>query len=57
MEDQDAELYWIDFAGSRKLITTIRSGGSVTVETFAGHLWIATTRNGDSLGSYVVEGA
>ena len=56
-KDQDAELYWIDFAGSRKLITTIRSGGSATVETFVGHLWIATTRNGDSLGSYVVEGA
>jgi hypothetical protein len=55
--DQDADLYWIDFAGSEKWITTIRSGGSATVETFVGQLWEAKTRSGDPLGSYVVEGS
>ena len=54
---QSAELYWIDLNGSAKLITTIRSGDSATVETFVGHLWSAKTRNGESLGTYVVEGA
>jgi hypothetical protein len=56
MAGQSAELYWIDLDGSAKLITTIQSGGSATVETFVGHLWSAKTLNGDTLGSYVVEG-
>ena len=57
MTGQSAELYWIDLNGSAKLITTIRSGSSATVETFVGHLWEAKTLNGDTLGSYVVQGA
>jgi len=57
MTGQSAELYWIDLNGSAKLITTIRSGSSATVETFVGHLWEAETLNGDTLGSYVVQGA
>jgi predicted acylesterase/phospholipase RssA len=58
-EGEDALLYWINLDGSasKKPITTIRSGGSATVETFVGHLWSAMTRNGRSLGTYVVEGA
>jgi hypothetical protein len=57
MAAQSADLYWIDFDGSAQLITRIGSGESATVETFVGHLWTAKTRNGDTLGSYVVEGA
>jgi predicted acylesterase/phospholipase RssA len=57
MAGQSAELYWIDLGGSGKKIATIRSGDSVSVETFVGHLWIAKTLNGGSLGSYVVDGA
>jgi hypothetical protein len=57
MASQSAELYWIDLDGSPKLITTIQSGDSAAVETFVGHLWEATTQDGGSLGSYIVEGA
>jgi len=53
---QNAELYWIDLDGSPKLITTIQSGDAATVETFVWHMWEATTQDGDSLGTYVVEG-
>ena len=40
----------------RSMITTIQSGDSAAVETFVGHLWGAKTQDGNSLGSYVVEG-
>jgi predicted acylesterase/phospholipase RssA len=56
MAGQSAELYWISLDGSERWITTIQAGGSATVETFVGHLWSAKTSNGNSLGSYVVEG-
>jgi predicted acylesterase/phospholipase RssA len=54
---QSTELYWVDLGGSEQKMATIFSGDSVSVETFVGHLWIAKTLNGGSLGSYVVEGA
>jgi VHL beta domain len=57
MAGQSAELYWVDLGGSEQKMATIFSGDSVSVETFVGHLWIAKTLNGGSLGSYVVEGA
>jgi hypothetical protein len=52
---QNAWLYWIDLDGSAKFITIIQSGNFATVETFVGQLWEARTRDGDPLGSYVVE--
>ena len=56
MAGQSAALYWIDLDGSEQWIITIKSGGSVAVETFVGTLWEARTQDGNSLGRYVVEG-
>jgi predicted acylesterase/phospholipase RssA len=53
MTDQNAVLHWVGLDGAEKEVTTIPSRRAVTIETYVGHLWIAKTEKGDTLGSYV----
>lgn len=48
------QLFWIDYAGQPQLYGAINAGGSSTIGSYAGHLWVAKSQQGVELLRYVV---
>ncbi len=46
------KLYWLNFAGGRKLYHTVEPGEQVTQQTFLGHNWLIATSEGDCVGIF-----
>ena len=50
--NEQRNVYWLNYAGQRVLYATLRPGGGYTQETYAGHVWIITDREGQCLSMY-----
>lgn len=46
------ELFWVDESGERKSYGRVRPGETVEQHTYAGHVWLVTDANGNSLGFF-----
>jgi dipeptidyl-peptidase 4 len=46
------KLYWIDPSGNRQFYVIIAAGGEHQQNTYAGHVWLATTGSGDEVTAF-----
>jgi hypothetical protein len=49
-------LYWLNFDGARVLYSTLQPGERVEQQTYAGHPWVATNRDGQCIAIFVPTG-
>ena len=47
-----AEIFWMDTEGQKQRYATVQPGAQHRQHTFAGHVWMAATREGKSLGVF-----
>ena len=52
---KDIEIYWIDSERQRKHYATVASGDQHRQHTFAGHVWLATDKEGKTLVTFMAE--
>ena len=52
---KDIEIYWIDSERQRKLYATVAAGDQHRQDTFAGHVWLATDKEGKTLVTFMAE--
>jgi dipeptidyl-peptidase 4 len=45
----EVEIFWVDGAAKRKSYGKIPAGGSSTQQTYAGHIWLVSSSNGEPL--------
>jgi von Hippel-Lindau disease tumor supressor len=50
--DQAVRIYWLDYAGKRKLYETLPSGQKCDQPTFVGHPWVVTDAQDRAWGLY-----
>jgi hypothetical protein len=50
--DQPVTIYFLKFAGGRRLYATVASGGQWTQQTFLGHNWLVATQDGRCIGIF-----
>jgi len=48
----DVDIFWLDAAGERKPYGTARAGQEHQQHTFAGHVWLASDRQGKVLAVF-----
>jgi dipeptidyl-peptidase-4 len=53
--DKDVDIYWIDSERQRKLYATVAAGDQYRQHTFAGHVWLVTDKNGETLVTFMAE--
>jgi dipeptidyl aminopeptidase/acylaminoacyl peptidase len=51
--DKDVEIYWIDSEGQRKHYATVAAGDQHRQHTFAGHVWLVTDKDGETLLAFM----
>jgi len=51
--DSDVEVYWIDAQGRRQRYGTIAPGKQRRQHTYAGHVWLLTGADGETVGIFV----
>jgi len=49
--DADVELFWINQSGDRVRYGGVRAGTDKEMHTYAGHMWLITSRNGEPLAA------
>ncbi len=49
----EVELYWVDSGGQRQRYAAIRPDGRHSQHTYAGHVWLVTNADGQTLGVFV----
>ena len=53
--NEDADIFWIDPDGKHVPYGTVRAGESRELHTYAGHVWLVTSRDGGILGVFEAE--
>jgi dipeptidyl-peptidase-4 len=53
--DKDVDIYWIDSEGQRKHYATVAAGDQHRQHTFAGHVWLVTDKDGETLLAFMAE--
>lgn len=53
--EDDVEIYWRDSSGQRKHYATLKAGDQHRQHTFAGHLWLVTDKEGQTLVAFMAE--
>ncbi|MHC4203539.1 MAG: DPP IV N-terminal domain-containing protein [Planctomycetota bacterium] len=53
--DKDIEIYWIDSERQRKHYATIAADDQHRQHTFAGHVWLVTDKDGETLVTFMAE--
>jgi hypothetical protein len=53
--DTEVDLHWIDESGERRLYGSLKPGEERDQNTYAGHAWLITAKNGDTLAVFVAE--
>jgi dipeptidyl aminopeptidase/acylaminoacyl peptidase len=51
--DKDIDIYWIDSERQRKHYATIAAGDQHRQHTFAGHVWLVTDKDGETLLAFM----
>ncbi len=51
--DKDVDIYWIDSEGQRKHYATVAAGDQHRQHTFAGHVWLVTDKDGETLLAFM----
>ena len=53
--DKDVDIYWIDSERQRKHYATVAAGNQHRQHTFAGHVWLVTDKDGETLLAFMAE--
>jgi len=53
--DRDIDIYWLDSDRQRKHYATIAAGDQRRQHTFAGHVWLVTDKDGETLLAFMAE--
>ncbi|MGE5294457.1 MAG: DPP IV N-terminal domain-containing protein [Solirubrobacterales bacterium] len=51
--DGPVDIHWVDSEGQRQRYATVDAGGQHRQHTYAGHVWLVTNKEGQTLGVFV----